>query len=97
MFCGDESGGGGGRALVAETGLRPLVDVLFLFFGIVSCRAVVADVGVDESFGVAERGVPSPDRSRGTGFHSGLSTRCTGRCLDKIDWTGGAYRAGIGG
>ena len=89
--------GGGGRALpedLVEAGLWP-VGVQSLGNG--RGRAVCADVGVLDSCGVAERGVPR-EESRGGGVHSSFSTRLMGLCRERIDWTGGAeYFAGIGG
>ena len=92
----DESWGSSGKAFAVD-GLRPLVGVPFFDFGSGSWRAVTTEIGV-EDFGVPERGVPSPDLGfGGGGFHSAFSLRWTGRCLERIDWTGGAYLEGIGG
>ena len=85
--------GGGGRALpelgVLGAGLRCLVDVgLALSLGSGSGRAVCAEVGVLEFFGVADL-EPGIEESRGGGAHSLSSMRCTGRRRERIDCTGG--------
>lgn len=87
--------GGGGRALpelgVLGAGLRCLAEVgvgVALSLGRGSGRAVCAEVGVLEFFGVADL-EPEREDSRGGGAHSLSSIRCTGRRRERIDCTGG--------
>ncbi len=82
------SWGGGGSALLVEGLLLLLVGVRDLGRG--WGLAVDADVGVDEFFGVSERG-DSSDLARYRdcgGAHAAFSTLWMGLLLDRMDCTG---------